>query len=369
VGAVSGTALSFELGLLWPRFMEAAGDHVGPAFVLEGYAFFIEAIFVGLYLYGWERLSPRAHFLCGIPVALSGVASGALVVAVNAWMQLPVYEDDALAPFRSPVYPAMALHSTLSCYIAVGFAVAGVYSFAMLRDRGSAEGAYRRAGMDIALAVAALAAVAQLVSGDASAKAVAQHEPVKLAAMEAHFETRAGAPLLVGGVPDEAKREVKYGIFVPKGLSFLAFGDTNAEVRGLSAFPADERPNVLLSHFAFQTMVGSGGALVVAGIVYWSWRWRRRRGPKEAPIPRWLAGMFVAVAPLGFVALEAGWVVTEAGRQPWIIHGVMRTRDALTPAQGVNASFVGFTVLYLALGVVVILLLRFFARKKPKEAA
>lgn len=364
IGAVSGTALSFELGLLWPRFMQEAGERIGPAFVMEGYAFFVEAIFVGLYLYGWDRLSAKAHFLCGIPVALSGVASGALVVAANAWMQLPILSDDPFAPFESPVYPAMAVHSTLSCYIAVGFGVAGVCAVGMLRNEKKND-AYHRSGLGISLAVAAIAAGLQLVSGDASAKAVARYEPAKLAAMEAHFETARGVPLVVGGLPDEAGRKVSYAIRLPKGLSFLAFGDPNAEVRGLEEFPSDERPHVLLPHLAFQTMVGCGTLLAVVGAGYWLVRFRLRKAA-DKPLPRLLLQALALASPLGFLALEAGWVVTEVGRQPWIIRGVMRTKDAVTPQPAVNVSFWGITLLYLTLGVVLVTLLRYIAHTREQ---
>ena len=367
IGAVSGTALSFELGLLWPRFMALAGGAIGPAFALEGYAFFIEAIFVGLYLYGWDRLSPRAHWLTGVPVAVSGMLSGVLVVAANAWMQTPVgvrIEDAklvdarAMAAFESPMWPLMSIHSTLSCYIAVGYAVAGVYALGVLRGK---RDEYHRKAIDIGLGVAAVAAALQLVSGHASAQAVAEHEPVKLAAMEAHFVTSRGVAIVVGGIPDDDTGEVKWGLRIPKALSLLATNDPNAELLGLDAFPKDERPNVLVTHLAFDTMVGCGFTLIGVGALFWLWRWRRP-GAFE---PKSLARLLVAASPLGFVALEAGWVVTEVGRQPWIVRGVMRTRDAVTPVATVTASFFAFTALYVLLAIVLVLLLRYLAAGKP----
>lgn len=370
IGAVSGTALSFELGLLWPGFMRLAGGAIGPAFALEGYAFFLEAIFVGLYLYGWERLSPRAHLLCGIPVALTGVASGVLVVAANAWMQVPagaafdgatLVDVSATAPFESPMWLTMSVHSTLACYVAVGFGVAGVYAIGMLRGK---RDLYHRRAIDIALAVAAIAALAQVASGDRSAKATARYEPAKLAAMEAHFETSRGVPLLIGGVPDAATGEVSFAIRIPKGLSFLATGDPNAELRGLREFP--EHANVTVTHFAFQIMVGCGFALLGVGALYWAWRLRARRSPRDAP-PLVLRAIALAT-PLGFLALEAGWTVTEAGRQPWIVGGVMRTRDAVTPDANVPIAFFGFTLLYLMLAFALVTLLRYLARTPADHA-
>lgn len=368
VGAVSGTALSFELGLLWPRFMDYAGAVLGPAFALEGYAFFLEAIFVGLYLYGWEKLSPRAHLLTGIPVAITGAVSGVLVVAANAWMQNPVHyavhngravPDGAFSVFLNPVWAPMALHSTLSCYVSVGFAVAGVYAFGMLRGK---RDAYHRAGLGLALAMAGVAAVLQLTSGHQTAATVARYQPTKLAAMEALFHTQRGAPSLLGGVPDEATQTVRYGVEVPYGLSVLAFEDPHAEVRGLDAFPRETRPPVLVTHFAFQLMVGSGTALAAAGVLYAILAWRDRRKGTSLREHPWVLRALVACSPLGFVALEAGWFVTEVGRQPWVIQGVLRTRDAVTNAGGVLWSFYGFTLLYLALAGTVIYLLNALAK-------
>ncbi|HEX5725961.1 MAG TPA: cytochrome ubiquinol oxidase subunit I [Longimicrobiaceae bacterium] len=359
VGAVSGTALSFELGLLWPRFMALAGPAIGPAFALEGYAFFVEAIFLGLYLYGWERLSPRAHWWAGVAVAASGMASGVLVVAANAWMQGPAGMDP-LAAFRSPAWPQMALHSTLSCYVATGFAAAGVYAAGMLRGR---RDAYHRSALTLALAVGTVAAVLQPVSGDLSARHVARHQPAKLAAMEAHFRTERGAALVIGGIPDVEAGTVRGALRVPKLLSLLAHGDPDAEVTGLEDIPADERPNVVIAHFAFQVMVGSGLALVALG----AWFWLARRRGREPG--RWLLRALLAGSPLGFLALQAGWIVTEVGRQPWVVRGVMRTRDGVTPVAEVPATLIGFSLLYLALGTALALLLRRLATGAPEEAA
>lgn len=369
IGAVSGTALSFELGLLWPRFMEFAGGIIGSAFALEGFAFFIEAIFLGLYLYGWDRLSERAHWLVGFPVAISGMLSGVLVVAANAWMQTPVGFDlvdgqptniNPLAPFLSPSWFQMALHSTLSCYIATGFAVAGVYATGMLRKRNDA---YHRSALTIALAVATITALLQPLSGDLSARNVAEYQPAKLAAMEAHFETARGVPLIIGGIPNAETGEVRWAIEIPYGLSILTDRDPNAEITGLNDFPPDQRPNVLITHIAFQVMVGSGFALIGLGLWFWWMRWRRRDLQN-----RWLLRALIAGSPLGIVALEAGWIVTEVGRQPWVIYNVMRTADGVTPADGVALTFFGFSVLYLMLGVVLAVLLRQLAHSRQREA-
>jgi cytochrome d ubiquinol oxidase subunit I len=368
VGAVSGTALSFELGLLWPRFMETAGATIGSAFTLEAYAFFAEAIFLGLYLYGWDRLSPKAHWLTAIPVALSGLASGVLVVAVNAWMQYPfatgpggdlVVRTDPLAPFASPAWLSMALHSSLACYVATGFAAAGVYAAGMLRGQ---RDAYHRSGLRIAVAVGGLAALLQPLSGDISARSVARQQPTKLAAMEALFETQAGAPLTIGGIPDVAARRVRFGLEIPKGLSLLAYHDRNAVVTGLNDVPPEFWPNVMITHLAFQVMVGCGFLLVAVALWYW-WSDRSGRALKRA-----LLVILTGAASLGFVALQAGWLVTEVGRQPWVIYQVMRTADAVTTVPGTTATLIGFAVLYAVLGVALLTLLLRLAHNRRLTA-
>lgn len=362
IGAVSGTALSFELGLLWPRFMRLAGPVVGPTFALEGYAFFLEAIFLGLYLYGWERLSPRAHLLAGAGVATTGLLSGAVVVAVNAWMQCPppasLVTLDPWATFRSAAWINMAVHSTLSCYVSVGFAVAGAAAWSLLRGR---PGDWHRPALSLSLSVASAAAVLQLASGDRLAKMVAVTQPVKLAAMEAHFHTARGAAIAVGGLVDQDAVTLRGALVVPKALSVLAFGDPDAAVRGLNEFPRDLWPRVAVVHTAFDVMVGAGALLVALSAAWWAWRWRTRATP-DAPVPVALLRALVLGSPLGFVALEAGWLVTEAGRQPWTIQGVLRTADAATRSPHAAVTFAAFSALYALLGAVVVGMLLHLAR-------
>lgn len=364
IGAVSGTALSFELGLLWPRFMRMAGSVLGPAFALEGYAFFLEAIFVGLYLYGWGKLSPFRHWLAGIPIALSGTLSGLLVVGANAWMQTPVryrlegnmaVPVDPLAPFFSPAWLPMGAHSTLSCFIAVGFAVAGIYAVGMLRGR---RDAYHRAGLTLSLAVGAVCAVLQLLSGHVLAQSTAVRQPLKLAAAEGLFHGGRGVGIALGGLPDEAAGELRYAIHIPRMLSLLTTDDPNGRVQGLDEFPRELWPNLTVTHVAYQVMVGAGMALLALGALYWLARWRK---PAWAESTLMLRAVALA-SPLGMLALEAGWTVSEVGRQPWIIYGVLRTRDAVTPETTVPWTFAGFGLLYLALGAVVVALLLHLAR-------
>ena len=377
IGAVSGTALSFELGLLWPGFMRVAGPLVGPAFALEGYAFFVEAIFLGLYLYGWDRLRPWTHWWCGAAVAASGVLSGVLVLAANAWMQHPVgfrlgpdgtpVDVDALAVLLNPAWPPLAIHSTLSTYQAVGFAAAGTYAWTLWRGRGDR---YARLGLAIAMAVGAAAAVLQPIAGDTLAKRLHRHQPEKLAAMEGQFVTERRAPLRIGGWPDLERRETRYAIEIPGALSFLSDTSVDTEVMGLDRVPRADWPNVHVAHLAFQAMVGAGSATTLVGVGYWFLRWRRRaRGgvtPSDAPLPRWLLAAIVLCTPLGFLALEAGWVVTEAGRQPWVIYRVLRTADAVTPVAEVWGSLALFTAVYTGLAI---LLVFFIRRLRATEVA
>ena len=359
VGAVSGTVLSFELGLLWPGFMEYAGAIIGMPFSLEGFAFFTEAIFLGVYLYGWNRLTPRAHWWSGVAVTVSGTISGVFVVLANAWMNAPTgfrlvdgrpVDIDPIAAMLNPAALPQALHMTLAAFAATGIAIAGISAVALRRDPTIRV---HRAALRLALWVAVPASLLQVVSGDLSAKFVAEHQPVKLAAMEGHFETARGAALRIGGIPDEAAGVTRYAIEVPTMLSVLAFGDPDAEVKGLEAVPRDEWPPVLITHLAFQVMVGLGTLMAVASL-WVVMCWVRRR---DVVADRRLLALLAWLMPAGFVAVEAGWVVTEVGRQPWIIQGVMRTADAVTPMPGLAAPFALFTLLYLFLGAVVCWLL------------
>jgi cytochrome d ubiquinol oxidase subunit I len=357
VGAVSGTVISFELGLLWPRFMEFAGPIIGMPFSLEGFAFFAEAIFLGIYLYGWDRVSPRVHLAAGAAVAASGAASAFFVTLANAWMNVPAGFELAagaaidVRPFAAMFPPGWAhevIHVLISSYVATGFAVAGIHAALLLRSPGSA---FHRAALRIALGVAAVAALLQPISGDLSARQVAQTQPIKLAALEGQFETERGAPLRVGGLPDAEARVTRFALEIPRGLSLLAFHDPDAEVKGLSAFPREVWPNVRNVHLAFQVMVGLGTLLAALSIA-WLVTVARRREP-----PRALLRAVALATPAGFVALEAGWLVTEWGRQPFTVHGILTTADSVTPVGNLAAPLVAFTLLYVFLGVVTAALL------------
>lgn len=354
VGAVSGTALSFELGLLWPGFMIHAGPIIGMPFSWEGAAFFLEAIFIGIFLYGWKKLPERSHWISGVMVGLSGVASGFFVICANAWMNSPAGFDwnnghpiniDPWAAMFNDAALGQGVHMIIASFQAVGFAFAGVHALLYLK----LQHPVHRAAMKIAFAVGAVAALIQPISGDLAAKSVARRQPIKLAAMEAHFETEKGAPLLIGGIPDPDNGRTHYAIEIPKALSFLAFGDFDAEVKGLNDFPRDQWPPVLIIHVAFQIMVGIGTLLALVGASGLFMIWKK---PQLFLHRYWLRGL-VLIAPLGLLAIEAGWVVTEVGRQPWIIYGIMRTAEALTPRPGIVYTLFLYMAIYLALTLVV----------------
>ena len=360
IGAVSGTVLSFELGLLWPEFMVHAGPIFGMPFSWEGTAFFLEAIALGLFLYGWKRLKKWVHLLSGLAVGITGVLSGIFVVAANAWMNAPAGFDwvdgkavniDPVAAMFNEAWFSQAHHMTLAAFISTGFAVAGVHAILLLRDR---QNEFHRHAVRISLMLAAVAAILQPVSGDNAAKMVARLQPAKFAAMESHFETQKRAPLLIGGIPDEEKKVVNHAIKIPGGLSFLAHGDLNAEVIGLDQIPEDEQPPVLIPHLSFQMMVAIGMLLAFTGILYllFSWKWKHKLDEK------WWLILLAILTPLGFVAVEAGWMVTEVGRQPWIIVGIMKTKDALTPMPGLQYTFYTVSAIYLFLSFMAIWLLR-----------
>ena len=360
VGAVSGTVLSFELGLLWPTFMAHAGPIIGMPFSLEGLAFFIEAIFLGIYLYGWERVPKKVHWFAGVMVLLGGAMSGIFVVTANAWMNTPtgfIYDNgeftniDPIAAMLNPSSFSQCLHMTIAAFLAVGFAVAGIHAYFLRRNPDSP---FHRKAFAIALSVGAVFSILQPISGDISAKRLAKHQPVKLAAMEAQWETERGAPLRIGGIPDEEDEVTRYAIEIPKALSFLAHFDFNAEIKGLKEYPPEDRPPVAIVHYAFQIMVACGMVMIVAGILGGWLTWKR----KGIPVDRWYLKFITCCTPLGFIAIEAGWTVTEVGRQPWVIYNYMRTADAVTPMPNLVIPFIAFTILYIFLSIIVIILMR-----------
>lgn len=367
-GAVSGTVLSFELGLLWPKFMEHAGPIFGMPFSLEGTAFFIEAIALGFFLYGWDKFNKWFHWFTGVVVGVSGLLSGILVVAANAWMNSPAgfdYVDgkyiniDPIAAMFNDAWFSQALHMCIAAFAATGFAVAGVHALMILKKQ-SID--FHTKSFKIAAIFGTIAAVLQPLSGDISAKFVAKNQPAKLAAMEAHFHTEKNAPLIIGGIPDTEKKEVNYALKIPGALSFMAHGDFDAEVTGLDQIPEENQPPIAITHYAFQIMVGIGMLLMAISFAYFIALWKKKNWLTK----KWLLKLFVFATPLGFLAVEAGWTVTEVGRQPWIIKDVMRTADAVTPMPGIMYSFYVFTAVYISLSIIVVFMLYRQIKMVPK---
>jgi cytochrome d ubiquinol oxidase subunit I len=363
VGAVSGTILSFEFGILWPRWMGRFGDVMGLPFAMEGFAFFLEAIFIGIYLYGWDRLPARVHLWAGVPIGFAGTISAFFVVSANGWMNDPTgfrvdasgnvtHVDPWAAFLNSAVWPE-ATHMILAAFIVAGCLVATPYAWAMLRGRRTR---YERLGVLVPLTVALLAAPLQIVVGDWSGRHVVQHQPAKFAAMEGEYHTEKGAPLHLGGWYSNG--EIKGALRIPKALSFLAYHDPNAVVPGLDRVPPADRPPVNVVRTSFELMVAIGVALLGLGL----WLlvvWRRRR---DMPASPWFLRAAVLSGPASVVALECGWIVTEVGRQPWIVWQVMRVRDAVTTAPNIRWGYFLLLAVYTSMAAFAIIVLRRLAR-------
>ena len=365
VGVITGTILSFEMGLLWPSFTATFGSVFGLGFAIEGFSFFLEAIFIGIYVYGWDRLSPRLHMLSAVPIVITGFTGSFMVIAVNGWMNHPsgfrllngvaVDVHPWRALFDNPYFWHELVHMYLAGYIVTGFVLAAVYAFGRLRGR---WGRYERAALAVPLTIAALAAPVQILVGDWAARDVAKFQPTKLAALEGLGATERGAPVHIGGWYDGGEGKVRYGVPVPKALSFLAFHNFDARVRGLDAVAPADRPPVNVVRFAFQTMVGIGTLLAALGAFYLMVRVRRRRMPESV----WFYRALVLAGPAAFVALIAGWVTTEVGRQPWVVYGVMRTAQAVTGAGPISYGYAALAVIYALVAVAVVWILRRLAR-------
>ena len=368
VGVVTGTILSFEFGLLWPTFMARFGAVFGLGFAFEGFSFFLEAIFIAIYVYAWDRISPRKHLACGVVVVITGLTGSLMVIAVNGWMNHPSGFEVAPNGETVDVHPWSALfgnsyfwhelvHMYLAGYIVTGFVLGSAYAWGALRGRFER---YEKTALAIAVSAAAVAAPIQLIVGDWVARDVTEKQPAKLAAIEGLYTTTDGAPLHVLGWYDG--EEVKFGVEIPRLLSFLAEHDPNATVEGLDAVPPEDRaPNaaVNVTRFAFQTMVGIGTGLALLAAVFAWVRLRKRRLPES----RWFYRALVLAGPAAVVALIAGWVTTAVGRQPWIVFRVMRTSEAVTAGSGIPVAFATLVVLYAALAVGVWWVLRRLSRQ------
>jgi cytochrome bd ubiquinol oxidase subunit I len=369
-GVVTGTILSFEMGLLWPAFTATFGSVFGLGFAVEGFSFFLEAIFIGIYVYGWNRLPPRLHFATGIPIALAGFAGSLMVISVNGWMNHPggfrlshgkavdVHPFQAL--FENSYFWHELIHMYLAGYMVTGFLLAGSYAVLRLRGR---WGRYEQTALAIPLTVAALAAPVQALVGDWNGREVARHQPTKLAALEGLPQTTDRAPIHVLGWYSNGRLE--YGIRIPRLLSLLAYHTFDARVQGLDAVPARDRPPVNIVRFAFQTMVGIGTLLALLGLVYLAVRIRRRRLPRST----WFYRALALAGPLSVVALISGWVTTEVGRQPWVVYQVMRTSQAVTGAGGIPVGYGTLVLVYTLLIAAVAWILWRLARRPLEHHA
>ncbi len=369
VGVITGTILSFEMGLLWPNFTATFGGVFGLGFAIEGFSFFMEAIFIGIYVYGWDRLSPRAHFCSGVPIVIAGMTGSLMVIAVNAWMNHPggfrmagghavdIHPLKALFA-NSFLWPELT-HMYIAGYIVTGFLVAGAYAVGRLRGK---WGRYERAALAIPLTIAALASPVQVLVGDWAARDVAQAQPVKLAAFEGLAHTTKGASEHILGWYEDEK--VKYGIGIPKLLSFLAFHNPDATVQGLDTVPKDRQPPINVVRFAFQAMVGIGTLLALLGVWLLAVRVRRRRLPESV----WFYRAVALAGPASLVALIAGWVTTEVGRQPWIVYHAMLTSEAVTGAGGIVVGYTALALVYLGVACGVVWILRRLARSPLRES-
>jgi cytochrome d ubiquinol oxidase subunit I len=367
VGVVTGTILSFQFGLLWPNFTASFGEVFGVGFAIEGFSFFLEAIFITIYVYGWDRLEPRTHFLCGIPIVITGITGSLMVIAVNAWMNNPTGFEISGGEVTD-VHPWSALfnshlwyeltHMYLAGFLVSGFIVAGVYAYRWLKGR---RDKYIRAAMIVPLTFACLIAPVQLVVGDWAARTVAEDQPLKLAAFEGLNETEKGAPFTIGGLYIDG--ELKYGISIPFLLSILADHNPDGTVDGLNIAEKRDRPPINPVHLSFQTMAFIGTGLALLTVIYLFTWFRRGRLPKG----RWFYRAVTAAGPLAIVALICGWITTEVGRQPWVVYEVFRTEDAVTNAGGLPFAFAALALIYLSLLGGVIWLLRRLA-SRPVES-
>jgi cytochrome d ubiquinol oxidase subunit I len=369
VGAVTGTVLSFEFGLLWPAFTGRFGQVFGVLFAIEGIFFFLEAIFVAIYIFGWKRLSPWTHFWAGVPIPIVGLGGAFSVVAVNSWMNQPqgfspatgsVTSVDPLKVIFNPAVPYEVPHMILAAYLVTGFLVASVYAVGMLRGR---RDRYHRLGVLIPLTVACAVTPVQFVVGDTAARAIARDQPIKFAAMECVQQTSTHVTEYIYGRC--TSNGVRGGIGIPGFDSFLVGFSTDTQVTGLDTVPPDDRPPAdTMLHWAFDTMVGICTALIALGLWLGLAWWRRR----DMPRTDWFLRAVAVSGAAAVVALECGWIVTEVGRQPWIVSNVLRTEDAVTQANGIWVTFALIVFLYVALGAALVLVLRAMSRRWREQS-
>lgn len=364
IGAVSGTVVSFEMGSLWAGLMSHYGQVIGLPFAMEGFAFFIEAIFLGIYLYGWDKLSPKVHMLAGLPIAISGIAGTFFVVSANAWMNAPrgfsvihgrIVGIDPWAAMFNPATGPEAAHMLLAAYMVTGFGIAGFYAVAMLRGN---RDRYTRLGLLIPLTLAVIITPIQIGVGDWAAESVGVLQPTKLAAIEGLSNTTKGAPEQLFGYYSDG--QLHDAVKIPYGLSLLAKHNVNATIQGLNAVPANDRPSnplVTVAHLSFDAMVSIGFFFFAIGL-WLAWSWKRR---KEIPKTKLFLAAVSVSGLAAVVAMECGWITTEVGRQPWIVYNVMRVDAAANPEHGIQYGFYALVLAYVVLATVLVLVLRYLA--------
>ncbi|WP_080873996.1 cytochrome ubiquinol oxidase subunit I [Oceanobacillus timonensis] len=368
VGVVTGTAIGLQLSLLWPSFMELAGNIIAMPLFMEVFAFFFEAIFLGIYLYTWDRFdNPKKHLLLLIPVAVGGGMSAYFITVVNSFMNSPagfdivggdlVNANPLLAMFTLSM-PTKVAHVLSTAYMTIAFMFAAIAAFRLLQKKNQE---YHKKSLHMAMKIGLIFAVATALIGDLSGKYLAEYQPEKLAAAEWHFETSTEAPLVMWGALDD-NNEPQYALHVPYALSILAHGFPGSEVTGLEEFPADEQPPLVI-HYFFDTMVTIGMFMIGLSLLYW-FGMRRKWAFVEKTWYRWL---IVAGGPLSFLAIEAGWWMAEVGRQPWILRGLMTIEEGATTSDYVGWMFVLFAVLYFILGVGTVVVLTHMFRKNPVD--
>ena len=368
VGVVTGTTIGFQLNLLWPNFMQRVGELISLPFMMEAFAFFLEAIFLGIYLYTWNRFkNPWVHWSFSLPVIIGSSASAALITTVNGFMNAPagfkivagkLTDIDPIAAILNPATPSKVFHVLTSAYFMTAACLAALTTFYLL-IRGKRLSYFKKA-LSLTMTVCLIAGLLTAVAGDLSGKFMAKYNPEKLTAAEALFETTQGAPLLVGGLVDPVTQEIRYKIELPKLLSFISFGSFDAVVAGLNSFPAEYRPPVFI-HYLFQVMVGTGVYAIVLSGLYMLLVRRRNK----LAFSKWVLWPILALGPLAVAGMECGWIFTEIGRTPWIIYGVMKTEDAVTSMTGLGNYLLGFCIVYFLIGVATaVVLIRFF-KKRP----
>ena len=370
VGAVTGTVLSFEMGLLWPSFMRTFGDVFGLPFAIEGIAFFAEALLVAIYIYGWRRLRPWTHFWLGVPIPFVAIVGGLSILAANSWMNSPAgftiganglpTKVDPIAAMFNKALPLELIHFLLAAYMAAAFMVASVYFVGWMRGR---RDRYHRLGILIPFTVAAIATPLQFVVGDSIARWVYQNQPAKFAAMEVVTKSGTNQTEILFGQYHPGTNTVGGGIRIPGLDSYLAGGSRNTYVQGLAVIPNQNRPsNVTLVHWSFDIMVLIGTVLLALSAWYALAYWRRR----DVPHLRLFLWGGAAAGVLSYIAIEAGWVTTEVGRQPWIVYNIARTSNAVTSSSGVSVTLVVVIALYTLLGIGTVTALRTMTRRWRK---